>query len=293
MQHTASFTGHTASIYALAQGARAGHFLSAGGDGRIVAWDPDRPGEGVVLATLPRPVFALRVVPGTALLLAGTDRGLLHVIDLEAKCESQALEVHGLGIFRILPLADGTLACAGGDGSISLWRTSAGGLELIRQIPLTDAKLRDLALAPGGDRLAVACGDGTVRVLETGAFNELHTVEAHANGATSVAFHPTKPVLLSGGKDGYLRAWHVTEGYRAVHGFSAHGGTLYGIAPSADGRWLATVGRDKAVKLWDPTDLSPAATLRSTAPRSVNTLLWLGGRLFTAGDDKQVHGWST
>ncbi len=294
MQHIATFTGHTAAIYILAHGTRPGHFLSSGGDGRIVEWDAARPGDGTLLATLPRPVFALLLAPAHGLLLAGTDTGGLHVIALREKREIQAYEVHTKGIFRIIPLSSDMLACAGGDGSISLWHTSSKGLKLVRQIPLADAKLRDLALAPDGNMLAVACGDGTVRVLETTSFNEVHTVHAHRGGATTLAFHPAKPVLLSGGKDGYLRAWHTDEDYRVILGSSAHAGTIYAIRSSPDGRWLASGGRDKAVKLWKAGDLSPGGTSRypmDRPTRSVNTLLWSGDLLLTAGDDRTVHQW--
>lgn len=294
MQHIATFRGHTAAIYTLAHGTRPGRFLSAGGDGRIVEWDPAMPDEGVLLASVPRPVFSLLLVHGTDLLLAGTDTGTLHVIALRGKRELQALEVHPKGIFRIVALSDGTLACAGGDGSISLWRITTSGLDLVRQIPLTDAKLRDLALSPDGNMLAVACGDGTVRMLETVSFNEVHTVQAHDKGTTSLAYHPAKPVLLSGGKDGHLRAWHTNENYRAVHGFPAHAGTIYGICFSPDDQWMVSVGRDKAVKPWRAGDLSPGGTPRYPGDRpgrSVNTLLWTGGFLLTAGDDRTVHQW--
>jgi len=296
MQHLHTFTGHTAPLYALAHGDGPGRFLSAGGDGRIVAWDLARPDEGTVLATVPRPVFAMHMVAGTDLLLVGTDTGTLHVVDRCAQRELQAFEVHAKGIFRIIAPGDGLLACAGGDGCISTWRIAAAGLERVRQVPLVDAKVRDLAVAPDGRWLAVACGDGTVRVLDIVSFNEPYTVEAHANGATCLAYHPTKPVLLSGGKDGHLRTWHTAEGHRAVHAFPAHGGTIYGLGFSPDHRWLVSVGRDRSVKQWDANDLSWRGTAQPPPGRplrSVNALLWSGDHLITVGDDRAVHVWRT
>lgn len=296
MRHVSTYTGHTGAVYALAPGTRQGLFLSGAGDGRVVEWDASRPDEGLVRVTTERPVFALFAI-STELLLVGGDSGRLHVIDLIGGAETRSFEVHTRGIFRIVRTAHGTLVCAGGDGSLSVWRTTgpALGIEMIRQVPLSDAKLRDLALAPDGRTLAVACADGRVHVLETGSFNELHTIEAHEQGATSVAYHPGKPVLMSGGKDGHLRAWHVEQDYRAVHGFPAHGGNIYAIGFGPDGERMATAGRDKVVKVWDARSLAPMAALDRTGAgpaRSVNTLLWTGDRLLSAGDDRTVHAWA-
>lgn len=292
MQPVSVFRGHTAALYALCA-MEGGSFLSAGGDGRIVRWDPALPDAGVLLATVGRPVYALLLLSRAGLLFVGDDTGALHLIDLEAGCERQVVKVHARGIFCMLQLAGDVLACAGGDGSVSLWSMERKSLAFIRQIPLSDDKSRALALSPDDQWLAVACGDGRIHILETTLFNQVHTIVAHANGVSSLAFHPDKPVLLSGGKDGYLRAWHTGDGFRAVHEAKAHGGTIYAIAFRADGRLMATAGRDKAVKLWSPQDLSPIGTSRHTGPaRSVNALAWVDGHLLSAGDDRMVYQWN-
>ncbi|MCB0766023.1 MAG: hypothetical protein KDB95_02315 [Flavobacteriales bacterium] len=295
MRHSATFQGHTASIYALAPGTRPGHFLSAGGDGRVVEWDLHHPAQGVQRITVDRPVYAVRYHHGTGSLFVGTDTGGLHVFDLEQRREIQLFEVHGLGVFRILQLANGLVACAGGDGSLSLWEEQGrNGLRLHRQIPLSDGKLRDLATSADGSTLAVACGDGCIRVLDTTTFNELSTVEAHSGGCTSLAFHPFKPVLMSGGKDGSIGAWHTAQHFDAVHRFKAHSGSVYAVGFAPDGMTMFTASRDKTLKAWNAQDLSPTGSLPrpvGSAPRSVNAMLWVDRMLISAGDDRLVHGW--
>jgi WD40 repeat protein len=168
---------------------------------------------------------------------------------------------------------------------------------------LCDTKLRDLALPPDGAWLAVACGDGCVRVLDTDLFNEHATIEAHGtaamagepHGATAVAWHPHKPVLLSGGKDGHLRAWHATDRFRRVQDIAAHKGGIYRIAFDAQGARLATASRDKTAKLWDARSLDPLARLDLRAgghTHSVNDVLWCGGAWLTCGDDRRVIAWT-
>lgn len=167
-------------------------------------------------------------------------------------------------------------------------------IALQRQIPLCEEKLRDIALSADGGSIAVACGDGTVRILESALFNELFTLSAHAGGSTSVAWHPEKPALASGGKDGHIRLWGSDKAFTQLLAFRAHKAGIYSIAFSADGRLCATASRDKTVKLWDASTFDPVARLDRTAgghTHSVNTALWSGDALITAGDDKRILLW--
>lgn len=297
MRTTATFTGHTAAIYTLAQAERPGRFLSAGGDGRVVEWHLARPDAGDVRTTVPKPVFALQLLPERDLLLIGNDVGGLHVIDVAARTERHLFEVHTKGIFRIVPLAGERVACAGGDGSLSIWSTASaegGAITFLRQIPFGEGKLRDLALSSTGEHLAIAGSDGPIRIVDTRLFNEVHTLEGHPEGSSALAFHPNKPVLLSGGKDGHLRSWRTDQGYRALNAVPAHSGAIYAIAFDPGGRRFATAGRDKMAKLWDAATLDPLDRLDRAAgghAHSVNALLWTAEGLLTASDDRTIRLW--
>lgn len=296
MEITNTYTGHKGPIYSLTPG-RDGKFLSGSGDGSVVEWNSSGPDEGELMVTVSKAVFSLRLLVDKRTLLIGNEAGGLHVIDLEKKQEVHLFEVHQKGIFDITELGDGKVACTGGDGTLSIWNITPdpdAPLTLYRQIPIADEKLRQMALSPDGEMLAMACGDGTVRVVDTGIFNELHTLERHTNGATCLAYHPTKPVLISGGKDGHLRFWHCGDNYRALYVVPAHSGTIYSIAFNADGDQCATASRDKTVKLWDPNSFDPTERLERTNgghSHSVNSALWLGNKLITGSDDRTIRVW--
>jgi WD40 repeat protein len=52
---------------------------------------------------------------------------------------------------------------------------------------------------------------------------------------------------------------------RLLRSLSGHGGQVRGLAYSPDGRWLASCGDDRTVRVWDPRDGTAVATLRHTA----------------------------
>jgi WD40 repeat protein len=300
---TAEHTGHQGPVYALAAGRGATDLLSGSGDGRVVRWDLGTPDRGEVLVNVGQAVFALCTL-GDHLLAVGTEGGGLHVVDLTQGRETHLFDVHRKGIFAMVPLPGRRFACAAGDGTLSIWGWH-DDVHLIRHIPLVEEKLRGLALSPDGRELAVACGDGSVRVLETVYFNETHTIAAHppkpapdapasTTGATAVAYHPMKPVLLSGGKDGHLRAWRTDQGYAPLLGLPAHKAGIYRIALHPEACFLASASRDKTAKLWDSATLDPIARLdrgEGGHTLSVNDVRWLGDTLLTASDDRRILAW--
>jgi len=290
------YSGHRGPVYALVDWK--GDILSGSGDGLVARWRPGMASGGDALVNVGQAVFALGLIAPQELLLIGTEGGDLHLVDLSTRREVQRLSVHRRGIFRIAVLPGGRIACAGGDGTLSTWlvqRTPDGpALTLLRQIPLCEGKLRDAQVCPAGRELAVACGDGTVRVLDVEDLNERLTLHAHVDGATSVAWHPGKAVLLSGGKDGHMRAWRSADGGRVME-LPAHRGGIYALAFDTDARLLASASRDRTAKLWNAGDMAPLARLDRQVGghgHSVNHLCWLDGMLFTAGDDRMVNAWS-
>jgi WD40 repeat protein len=290
---TSQFTGHRGAVYALGGQDDEHRFLSGSGDGRVVQWDLRSPDQGELVADAVHPVFSVHHDGGRKRLIIGNEHGGLHVIDLVEREEIRLLQAHQKGIFNILALSGDRIACAAGDGSLSIWQVPS--MELIRRIPLCEEKLRGMEVDASGRWLAVACGDGRLRVLDTTDLNEHHTIDAHAKGAASVAWHPRKPVLISGGRDGFLRFWHSDEGFRPLHEIPAHRANIYGIRFNAEATICATASRDKSVKVWDAATFEVQARLDLKAgghTHSVNDVRWCAdGSLLSCGDDKRIIRW--
>lgn len=279
------------AVYALAGSGGTVH--AAGADGRILTWLGADPSRIRLTAQLPAPVFALALLPHDAL-AAGTSTGELFLLDLRSRAVTLRLRAHARAIHAIAALPDGRIATAGADGALRIWTIGAAGWSLLRDVPLSDAKLRGMAVSSDGQWLAVACGDGPVRMLDTLLFNESRTFGGHPGGALSVLFHPTKPVLLSGGKDGHLRVWNLKHDQGQLPALPAHRSSIYALAAAPDGTALATASRDKTVKLWDALTMAHRATLDRGGhghAHSVNAAAWIEAGLFTAGDDRRLLRW--
>ena len=291
MEPTQVLNGHNSSVYSVIS--ESDHsFLTSGGDGLVVRWSLDS-SEGEAVVKVSEAVFSMFLIRHRGLLLLGTEGGSIHVIDLESKQEIKLFRVHQKGVFEFTELKSGFVVSAGGDGSIGIWDPST--LTLIRQIPIAEGKIRDLAISDAGINLAIAMNDNTVRILDTELFNERHTIQAHPKGANCVAWHPSKPVLMSGGRDGMLRIWHTEEDYREVLSLPAHEQTIYRIRFSGGGLF-ATASRDKSAKLWHAASLDFEEKLEHAGKghtHSVNDCLWLNERLVTVNDDGLVRVFRT
>jgi WD40 repeat protein len=73
---------------------------------------------------------------------------------------------------------------------------------------------------------------------------------------TSYSFIPPDPnakhaqlAFAVGGDKGYVWIYTLPEGKKTAV-LQGHDGLVYGIAPSADGRWLATCSADQTIRLW-------------------------------------------
>jgi WD40 repeat protein len=295
VQKRAQLTGHTAAVFALAEGSGRGDFFSGAGEGWLVHWHLDAPDTGKLVAKVDNQVFAMLHLAEQGMLLAGTMHGGLHWIDLEHPEATRNVAHHQRGVFDLIQV-DQFVYSAGGEGVLTRW--SIDEKRTVESIQLSNRSLRSLSYAPGINEIAVGASDGHIYILDASSLVIKHVVtKAHEPSVFCVRFSPDEQGLYSGGRDAHLRIWNPHDNYACLSEFPAHWYTLNSICFHPKGHLFATASRDRTIKIWDRADgqlLKVLDTIRHRCHiNSVNKLLWLSGDevLVSVSDDRSIILW--
>lgn len=134
---------------------------------------------------------------------------------------------------------------------------AAGGAPIRIPLGKPDYDVVDLALAPRGDRAAVATLDGTIRVFDLAARTELANWRLDA-AATAVAFSPDGGWLATGAESGVLCLRRVDDG-ALVQCVAAHAKRIVALVFSPGGEALASAGWDGQAIVWESPSLAELA----------------------------------
>ncbi|MEN9743098.1 MAG: hypothetical protein RLZZ65_903 [Bacteroidota bacterium] len=278
--------GHSGPIYALSLDQ---HYLySAAADKLVVRWDLQTASQDHFVVKTERAAFSIFKSKLNQELIIGLDDGTLHIIDVIEKKELKNLKAHQVAVFAITenPLLAHRYT-ADADGNLFVWDLD---WKLLLQLPLACGKIRQMQTTANGKQLLVARGDGQIQVFETEFFNELRCFQAHQDACTAICLSPDG-LIISGGKDGHIRAWD-TEGQKRF-AFPAHKGTIYGLALLSD-QVFVSVSRDKTIKIWELSTQKIIQKIEMSGRahvHSINALLTYQNQFITAGDDKRIHVW--
>jgi WD40 repeat protein len=105
-----------------------------------------------------------------------------------------------------------------------------------------------VAFAPGGQALASAHFDTTVRLWETGTGRELRRFAGHRQMVSALVIAPDGRVV-SGSHDRTVRLWDPESGSE-LGCCEGHTGPVTCVALAPDGR-LASGSFDRTVRLWE------------------------------------------
>lgn len=285
-------SGHAGAIYTCA--VEGNSIYTGSGDKHVARWNVDTGIQDKFAIQFEEAVYSLCFLSERRLLV-GLSNGHVHIFDLEKKKEIKFFTQHTKAIFAIsFNAPKQQFYVADADGNLSIWNSET--LSFLLYLPLDAGKIRDIAINQSGENMALACQDGTIRVFETHFFNEIQTIRAHENGATSLLFHPTNPdQLISGGKDALLKLWDLkTE--TCLLEIPAHNFAIYSIQALNDGQTIITASRDKTIKSWSNTlEFQQRLDFKVGGHRhSVNRLRVLAeNRFVSVSDDKKIIVWNS
>ncbi|MGH3722089.1 MAG: helix-turn-helix domain-containing protein [Pseudonocardiaceae bacterium] len=199
---------------------------------------------------------------------------------------------------------------ASGAAAVALHQTTAAHQErdtaIFNQITAQADRLRstDTSLAAQLDLTAYRIrpkNQDLYTALITDAGTAMSTpLEGHRSTVRAVAFSPAGPILASGGDDGTVRLWNVTDStHPRPLGQPLIGRTtkVNAVAFSPDGRILASGGENQPVQLWNMADPAQPTPLSPTLTDHTNTVLSVafssdGRTLASGGDNGEVRLWN-
>jgi WD40 repeat protein len=151
----------------------------------------------------------------------------------------------------------GTCRNETGAGMVAVWEVTSGQI-LMKVDEVADA----VALAPGGELLAVSTVDGRISlwsIAKRQSIGQLGKLQATVH---SLAFSPDGHRLAAGDSAGTTTVWDIAARTPISFCLGSHY-EIYALAFSSDGTVLASGGRGP-VKLWDSTTGRLILNLRST-----------------------------
>jgi WD40 repeat protein len=143
-----------------------------------------------------------------------------------------------------------------GGSWVKLWDAATGGL--LRTIRSTD--VRGIALSPGGTRLAIGGGDGSVKIWDAARDPDITPIPVElSNDDEGFWLSPHGNLVLTGRKKNSVRLWNTVTG----EPFGDPLGQWTALDYSDDGKRLALADTAKQVKIWDLTTGKAVRTLQT------------------------------
>jgi WD40 repeat protein len=291
-----SFTGHSGSIYALAEGTHE-HFVLSGGSDRFLAqWNLASLLPDTFSAKFPSLIYSILPLYTENILFVGTTTGSLHVIDLLKKEEIKILQFHTSGIFDLkVSEKHNLLFSCGADGKLNVY--DLNGLHHIQTLQISSLKLRNMAVHENRNELSIADGLGYIHILTLPDLSLKSTIDFNNHSCNCLIYHPNDKYMISGGRDAHLRVWDIENDYTMVKAIPAHNFAIYDIKFLEGVNMFATASRDKTIKLWAGDDLDFILRINKEQydghVNSVNKLYWERSKqlLVSASDDRSLMVW--
>ncbi len=111
-----------------------------------------------------------------------------------------------------------------------------------------------LAVSPDGLSFAEAGADRRVRIRDAATLAVKRQFRVHDQRVTTLAWHPTKPILATGSADFSVKIWNIETG-RLLEEFDGLVGTPSAMSFSPGGTRLACSVAGDATHVWEPKSL--------------------------------------
>ncbi len=260
------FTGHEGTVFGAAFTPDGRHLVSCGGDGTARLWSVADGNEIRRLGRAETQLACVAVAPDGASVAASGEDGTVRIwaIDGGTAPSERAVKAHDRPARRVAISPDGRLLLtASFDASVKCWE-----LETLHEVGTftrhTDS-VYDVAFGPDG-RAYSAGMDGAVWVWDIESGEPIGSYGVPSQSMSSMALSADGTTLAAGSLDGDVYVWNTSTGRPAQTLAVGHTGTVDGLAFDPGGSLLASVSRDRTVRLWALERDEQVVTQRLMAP---------------------------
>ncbi len=118
-------------------------------------------------------------------------------------------------------------------------------------LPSNIPYVNNMAISPDGSHLSFYNKElKEVSIFDLNSRKFKHSIKNHPGGVETVAFTQDSKYLITGGMEGRLYMWGVSSGQK-VDTLSHHSDAILSIAGNDNGRWIATAGYDRVIKVFN------------------------------------------
>lgn len=261
----------------------------AGDDGRVTLWST---ASGKMVRELrghKGPVYAVAISADSKMIATAGYDETIRIWELASGRERRALTGHKGWINAVAFTSDGhKLFSAGRDRSLRTWDVDTGKMLRVIEHP---SEVFTVAAAPGMPWYASdKVNSASLREIETG--NEVSSGIPGQWGINTIVFNPSRPQLLTGGYDGVLWAWNISEAKVEQH-IKVEGSPIISLATTENGSLLAALCSGNAtVALFDTATWNEAGRLEGVSYPVGSVVLSADGRILAAGGgDSPIRIW--
>lgn len=145
-----------------------------------------------------------------------------------------------------------------------------------------------------GNRIFVACGDGSVIVVDLAAWKVIKRISASDKSARTIAINPVAGELAVGYSDSRIRIFDWDD-FSLKQEWLAHGNSVFAVAYAPGHAYLLSGSRDAHLKVWDTAHTgSPKADVVAHL-FTINHIAFSpdGKHFVTCSMDKSIKVWGS